>query len=142
MKGSIKFRFGGLPEDDKLLNAGDCIEEQIKGRRHDAIVICSYPGCKLIYSEHDPMASSVMIDGYEMHFCWQHTTTSEEPKLLCACGKCDKPLVEREPEAFPWTLSKDAVRIDGQVWSRKCLSCKLAASQPLNEVMPMELAYS
>ena len=140
MKGSTKFGFGGLPEDDKLLNAGDCIEEQIKRRRPDVIVTCSYPGCNLIYSEYDPMASLVMIDGCELHFCWQHTTTNEEPKLFCACGRCDQPLVEREPEVFPWTLSADAVRIDGQVWSRECLSHKLAATQRLNEVIPMEVA--
>ena len=141
MKGSITLRFGG----------DDHIEGQIRHtsqtnrRRPDAIVSCSYPGCNLIYSEYDPMASSVMIDGSELHFCWNHTTTKEEPKLFCACGKCDQPLVARNSEDFPWTdlpwtLSKDAVRIDGQVWSRECLSHKLAATQRLNEVIPMEVA--
>jgi len=152
MKGSITFRFGGDPDDDKLLNACDHIEGQIRHtsqtsrllnrRRPDVIVTCSYPGCNLIYSGHDPMASSVMIDGFELHFCWQHTTTKEEPKLFCACGECDQPLVDRDrkSEVLPWTLSKDAVRIDGQVWSRECLSEKLAATQRLNEVMLMEVA--
>ena len=119
MKGSIKFRFGGLPDDNKLFNH---IEGQIRHTSQTAIATCAYPGCNLIYSEYDPMASLVMIDGCELHFCWQHTTTNEEPKLFCACGRCDQPLVEREPEVFPWTLSADAVRIDGQVWSRECLS--------------------
>ena len=106
------------------------------------IATCSYPGCNLVYSEYDPLASSVMIDGYELHFCWQHTTAKEEPKLFCACSRCDRPLVERKSEDFPWTLSKDAVHIDGQVWSRECLSERLAATQRLNDVMPMEVAWS
>jgi len=142
MKGSIKFRFGGLPDDDKLLNAWDHIEGQMRHTSQTAIATCSYPGCNLIYSESDPMASSVTIDGCERHFCWQHTTTKEEPKLFCACGRCDQPLVERESEDFPWTLSKDAVRVDGQIWSPECLSEKLVATQRLNEVIPMEVAYA
>jgi len=139
MKGSIKFRFGGLPDDDKLLNH---LEGQKRHTPQTAIATCAYPGCNLIYSESDPMASSVTVDGCERHFCWQHTTTKEEPKLFCACGKCRQPLVERESEDFPWTLSKGAVRIDGQVWSRECVSEKHAAIQRPNEVMPMEMAWS
>ena len=142
MKGSITLRFG------------DHIEGQVRDtsqtsnrRLPDGIVSCSYPGCNLLYSGYDPMASSVMIDRCELHFCWQHTTTKQEPQLFCACGQCDQPLVERDSEDFPWkdfpwALSKDAVRIDGQVWSRECLSEELAATQRLNEVIPMEVAYS
>lgn len=150
MKNSITFRFGGEPGDDKLLNASDPLEGQIshisqttplKRRRPGVIATCSYPGCNLFYSEHDPMASLVMIDGRELHFCWKHTTANEEPKLFCACGKCDQPLVERKSEDFRWTLSEDAVRIDGQLWSSECLSQKLAATQRLNEAMSMELAW-
>ena len=69
MKGSMISRSGGDP--DQLLNASDHIEGQISHTlqtsmplntmRPHAFVTCSYPGCNLIYSGHDPLASSVMI---------------------------------------------------------------------------------
>ena len=133
MKGSITYRFAGYPEG-QITHTPET--SPLKRRRPHVIATCSYPGCNLTYSENDPMASLVVIDGYELHFCWQHTTTNEEPKLFCACGECDQLLVEREAEVFPWTLSKDAVRIDGQVWSSECL----AATQQLDEAMLMEVA--
>lgn len=140
MKGLVTYRFAGYPEE-KISHAPET-SSPLKRRRPHVIATCFYPGCNLTYSENDPMASLVVVDGYQLHFCWQHTTSNEEPKLFCACGECDRPLVERKPDVFPWTLSKDAVCVDGQVWSRECLSEKLVANQRLNEAMPMELAYS